>query len=84
MHAKTAVIDGVWSTIGSTNMDWRSFLHNDEAAGVVISDQFGQEMQRMLKRDLVDSVPIDLAKWEARSPIQKIKERAARLWEYWL
>ena len=84
LHAKTAVIDGVWSTIGSTNMDWRSFLHNDEANGVVISDQFGQEMQRMFQRDLAFSVPIDLAKWEARSPLQKIKERAARLWEYWL
>ena len=84
LHAKTAVIDGVWSSIGSTNMDWRSFLHNDEANAVVISDQFGQEMQRMFQRDLADSVPIDLAKWEARSPLQKIKERAARLWEYWL
>ena len=47
--------------IGSTNMDWRSFLHNDEAAGVVISDQFGQEMQRIFQCDLADSVPIDLA-----------------------
>src|SRR5262249_37835748 len=29
LHSKTATIDGVWSTIGSTNLDWRSFLHND-------------------------------------------------------
>src|SRR5690606_27299493 len=28
LHAKTAVIDGVWSTVGSTNVDWRSFVHN--------------------------------------------------------
>jgi cardiolipin synthase len=28
LHVKTAVIDGVWSTVGSTNLDWRSFLHN--------------------------------------------------------
>ncbi|MGH8808287.1 MAG: phospholipase D-like domain-containing protein [Noviherbaspirillum sp.] len=30
LHAKTVVIDGVWATIGSTNIDMRSFLHNDE------------------------------------------------------
>jgi cardiolipin synthase len=31
LHAKTATIDGVWSTVGSTNLDWRSFLHNEES-----------------------------------------------------
>ena len=30
LHSKTALIDGVWSTVGSTNLDWRSFLDNDE------------------------------------------------------
>jgi cardiolipin synthase len=30
LHAKTAVIDGVWSRVGSANIDWRGFLHNDE------------------------------------------------------
>ena len=83
LHAKTAAVDGVWSTIGSTNMDWRSFLHNDEVNGVVIGEQFAQEMQRMFQRDLADAIPIDLERWE-RSPMLKMKERAARLWEYWL
>ena len=36
LHAKTALIDGVWSRIGSTNLDWRSFLHNDEVNAVVL------------------------------------------------
>ena len=36
LHAKTAVIDGVWSTVGSTNLDWRSFLHNQEVNAVVL------------------------------------------------
>ena len=34
LHAKTALIDGVWSTVGSTNLDWRSFLHN-QVRGIV-------------------------------------------------
>jgi len=36
LHAKTAVIDGVWSCVGSTNLDWRSFLHNDELNAVIL------------------------------------------------
>jgi cardiolipin synthase A/B len=84
LHAKTAVIDGVWSTIGSTNMDWRSFLHNDEVNGIVLGEKFADEMQRMFERDLADAAPISLARWEARSPMLKMKEWGARMWEYWL
>ncbi len=84
LHAKTAVIDGVWSTIGSTNMDWRSFLHNEEVNGVVLGEKFADEMQSMFERDLAGATPIDLARWEARGPILRMKEWGARLWEYWL
>ena len=38
LHAKTTtLIDGVWSAVGSTNLDWRSFLHNDEVDAIVLS-----------------------------------------------
>jgi cardiolipin synthase A/B len=84
LHAKTAVVDGVWSTVGSTNMDWRSFLHNNEANVVIVGQHFAAEMQRMFERDLVDATPIDLTTWESRSPITKLKEWGARCWEYWL
>jgi cardiolipin synthase len=84
LHAKTAVIDGVWSTIGSTNMDWRSFLHNDEVNGVILGVDFASQMQRMFDQDLADAAPIDLAKWESRGPVLRMKEWGARLWEYWL
>jgi cardiolipin synthase A/B len=84
LHAKTAVVDGVWSTIGSTNMDWRSFLHNDEVNGVILGEQFANEMERMFERDVADAIPIDLARWEGRSPFLKMKEWGARMWEYWL
>jgi len=40
LHAKTAVIDGIWSSIGSTNLDWRSFVHNYEADLVVLDNRF--------------------------------------------
>ena len=52
MHAKTACIDGVWSTIGSTNLDWRSFLHNDEINAVVLGRGFATQMETMFADDV--------------------------------
>ncbi|MGC8160076.1 phospholipase D-like domain-containing protein, partial [Salmonella enterica] len=43
LHSKTALIDGVWSTIGSTNLDWRSFVYNQEINAVILSPQFGAQ-----------------------------------------
>jgi len=84
LHAKTAVIDGVWSTIGSTNLDWRSFLHNDEINAVVLGPDFGAQMEAMFEQDLAESDAIMLEQWRRRSLGQRIKETAARLWSYWL
>ncbi len=79
LHVKTAVIDGVWSTVGSTNLDWRSFLHNDEVNVVVLGAGFGKKMQEAFLADL-----IKMEKWQRRSLGVKAKEQMARLWEYWL
>jgi cardiolipin synthase len=84
LHAKTAVIDNVWSTVGSSNMDLRSFLHNDEINVVVLGSEFAQEMQTMFSADLAEATPIDLETWEQRSPVHRVKENLARLWAYWL
>ncbi len=84
MHAKTASIDGVWSTIGSTNLDWRSFLHNDEINATVIGRDFARQMDVMFAMDLAESNAIDLDHWEHRSLLLRFKEWAARLVEYWL
>ena len=39
LHAKTAVVDKVWSTVGSTNMDYLSMLNNDEVNAVILSQR---------------------------------------------
>lgn len=84
MHAKTACIDGVWSTIGSTNLDWRSFLHNDEINAVILGRGFAAQMEAMFTQDLTESVPIALDQWQHRSLMLRLKERTARIGAYWL
>jgi cardiolipin synthase A/B len=84
LHSKTALIDGVWSTIGSTNLDWRSFLHNEEVNAVILGQEFGAQMQTMFDADLAASDPITLEKWQQRPLGSRVKEIAARVWQYWL
>ena len=84
LHAKTAVIDGVWSTVGSTNVDWRSFVHNAEANMVVLGPDFGRAMEELFAEDVRESVAIDAARWSRRSFSERAKEWFARRWEYLL
>ncbi|MBS1198258.1 MAG: Phospholipase D/Transphosphatidylase [Proteobacteria bacterium] len=79
LHAKTAVIDGVWSCVGSTNLDWRSFLDNDEINAIVLGRDFAQQMEAMFARDLEASEAITLESWENRSLLLRLKEWGARL-----
>jgi cardiolipin synthase len=84
LHAKTATIDGVWSCVGSTNLDWRSFLHNDEVDATILGREFAAQMQAAFSADVAASDAVALERWEARAIGFRLKEWAARLWEYWL
>ena len=84
LHAKTALIDGVWSTVGSTNLDWRSFLHNQELNAVVLGAEFGARMRKAFDEDLTQSQQITLEQWEQRPLDLRVKEMFGRLWQYWL
>lgn len=84
LHSKTALIDGVWATVGSTNLDWRSFLHNQELNAVVLGADFGSQVQAMFDKDLAESDPVLLADWQRRAIDLRLKEWFARAWEYWL
>ena len=78
LHAKTAQVDGVWSTVGSTNLDWRSFLHNDEVNAVVLGQEFGAQMRAMFDADLAASREITRETWDDRPIGDRLKEIAAR------
>jgi cardiolipin synthase len=80
LHAKTGVIDSVWSTIGSTNLDWRSFVNNYEINAVMLGQEFSAKMRMLYEKDLESSKLITLEEWRKRSIAARIKERAARVW----
>lgn len=81
LHAKTAVIDGVVSTVGSSNMDWRSFTGNHEVNAVVFGEDFGDAMNSMFQRDLAASTPVTAEAWARRPLVQRTKETLARWFE---
>ncbi len=84
LHAKTAVVDKVWSTVGSTNMDSMSLLHNDEVNAVILSHEFADEMEKMFVRDLADSRQILWDEWKKRPLLPRIKVWFVNLFGRWL
>ena len=74
LHAKTAVIDGVWSRVGSSNLDWRSAVDNDELDAVIIGREFAEAMARTYAMDQAQSDEIQLDDWLKRPWRDRIKE----------
>lgn len=79
LHSKTVVIDGVWTCVGSSNLDWRSFIDNDEINAVILGREFAGKMEAMFAMDIAASEAIDPASWERRSWMLRLKEWGGRL-----
>ncbi|MCL4852931.1 MAG: cardiolipin synthase B, partial [Bryobacteraceae bacterium] len=60
LHAKTAVVDGHWARVGSTNLNIASWLSNCELDAVIDDESFGREMEEMYLEDLSNSTEIVL------------------------
>jgi cardiolipin synthase len=79
MHAKTMVVDGIWTTIGSSNFDDRSFRLNDEVNVNVYDEGVAKQMEAMFFEDLARSREITARKWLKRGRIARWKERIAEV-----
>lgn len=84
LHAKSVVVDGVWSTVGSSNMDWRSLLHNAEANVVVVDRDFGRRMEELFEHDIRASREVTLDRWTGRAWTSRVGEWMARKLEFML
>lgn len=76
-HVKGLIVDGRFSSVGSTNFDNRSFRLNDEANLNVLSPEFGQEQLAVFEADWARGRRITLAAWQARPWTEKLLERLA-------
>jgi cardiolipin synthase A/B len=77
MHAKTMVVDGIWTTIGSSNFDDRSFRLNDEVNVNVYDEAIAQQVEQMFMDDMARSVEITGRKWLRRPMFDRMKEAFA-------
>jgi cardiolipin synthase len=77
LHAKTATVDGVWSTVGSSNLDWWSIARNNEISATILSVRFGREMDAMFAADANHAEEIDPKQWKSRSIVERLEETLA-------
>jgi cardiolipin synthase len=84
LHAKTLEVDGIWSTVGSANWDWRSFASNDELNIVIIDEGFAQQMRTMFEADLAAATPITLDQWKKRPMKDRLLQGFWVMWERFL
>jgi cardiolipin synthase A/B len=77
MHAKTFVVDGVWSSVGTMNFDNRSLAFNDETNLVTLDAEFGARMDSLYQVDLQHAKEITLEEFQRRPWRQKLREQLA-------
>jgi cardiolipin synthase len=81
LHAKTATIDGVWSTVGTSNLDWWSIARDNELNAVVLSHSFAVNMERMYFDDLSGAHQVTLEDWRHRGIGERMEELGAGIVE---
>ncbi len=74
LHAKTMTVDGIWATIGSTNLDTRSFALNDEVNAVIYHNEVVGQLEKVFAADLTYSKKIELEQWRHRGFIDRLLE----------
>ena len=76
-HVKGLVVDGIFSSVGSTNFDNRSFRLNDEANLNVLDADFGRVQRQIFEADWARARPITLQAWQDRPWTERLQERLA-------
>jgi len=79
MHAKTIAVDGRYGSVGSANMDVRSFMLNFEASAFVHSEAFGRRLQQQFEQDMAQSREVELETFRQRPRVERFRESVAQL-----
>jgi cardiolipin synthase len=79
VHAKYVVIDGMWSIIGSPNLNYRSRQLDEENAFGVLDAALAAQLGAIFGKDLQKAKKIDLEQWRRRNPMQHMFETFSRV-----
>ncbi|MFV0593782.1 MAG: cardiolipin synthase [Draconibacterium sp.] len=79
IHSKYMLVDDSFSTIGTSNFDFRSFETNFEANAFMYSKEFSAELEIHFLNDLRNSEEVNLQQWQQRPVLYKIRESLAHL-----
>ena len=74
IHTKSMVVDGVWSVVGSTNFDSRSFGINDEVNLASLDDTLAMQIERDFQQDLTNSRRVTYEDWRRRPVFERVHE----------
>jgi cardiolipin synthase len=79
LHAKSLVVDGSWSSVGTVNFDNRSFQLHDEVTLCVWNEPFATRLGEAFERDLDRSEEIKPGRWKRRPARRRVSEAATRV-----
>jgi cardiolipin synthase len=74
LHAKTMVIDSMWATVGSTNLDRRSFALNEELNLVIYDAGVAKRLEQVFEKDLSESGVVTYQRWASRGLLSRVLE----------
>ena len=84
LHAKTAVVDGTWATVGSSNLDPMSLRQNLEVNAIVTDPSFGAALEKMFNEDLAQCERITMAEVKQYGLVQRLLSFIAYRLRHWL
>jgi cardiolipin synthase A/B len=84
VHAKLAVVDDTWTVVGSSNLDRRSVVFNQEVDAVILGHDTAAQVERLLRHYMDAARPVTLDRWRRRSTAERFRELEARVWQYWM
>jgi cardiolipin synthase A/B len=84
VHAKLAVVDDTWAVIGSSNLDRRSVVFNNEVDAVVVGHDAAGQVEAVMRGYMESGREVDLGRWRRRSVEERLREAEAGVWQYWM
>jgi cardiolipin synthase len=84
LHAKIAVVDDTWTVVGSSNLDRRSVVFNNEVDAVILGHDAVAQVEGVIREYMAVARPVALATWKNRTLRERVREMEARVWQYWM